>query len=62
MHFYLAYIDPGTGSMIIQATIAFLVAIPFFFRAQVGRASRAVRQAFHRSGDVNRSDDPGRAS
>jgi hypothetical protein len=62
MHFYLAYIDPGAGSMIIQATIAVLVALPFFFSRQVGRASRAVRQAFRRSGDVDRTNDAGRAS
>jgi len=39
----LAYIDPGSGSLIIQAVIATLVAIPFFFREQIGRIVRAVR-------------------
>ena len=39
----LAYIDPGSGSLIIQAVIATLVAIPFFFREQIGRVVRAVR-------------------
>jgi hypothetical protein len=38
-----AYIDPGSGSLIIQAVIATLVAIPFFFREQIGRIVRAVR-------------------
>ena len=33
----LAYIDPGSGSLIIQAVIATLIAIPIFFRAQIGR-------------------------
>jgi hypothetical protein len=38
-----AYIDPGSGSLLIQAFIAMLVAIPIFFRHQIGRAIRAVR-------------------
>ena len=33
----LAYIDPGTGSLLIQALIASAVAIPLFFRGQVRR-------------------------
>jgi hypothetical protein len=44
----LAYIDPGSGSLIIQAVIASIVAIPFFFREQLGRAMRVLR----RSGSV----------
>ena len=38
-----AYIDPGSGSLLIQAVIAGLVAIPIFFRHQITRAVRAVR-------------------
>jgi hypothetical protein len=44
MHHFLAYIDPGSGSLIIQAVIASIVAIPFFFRHQIGRFVRAVRR------------------
>jgi hypothetical protein len=33
----VAYIDPGSGSLIIQVAIATLVAIPIFFRTQIGR-------------------------
>ena len=44
MHDFLAYIDPGSGSLIIQAVIAGIVAIPFFFRQQIGRFIRAVRR------------------
>ena len=40
----LAYIDPGSGSLIIQAVIASVVAIPFFFRQQIGRLLRTVRR------------------
>jgi hypothetical protein len=39
----LAYIDPGSGSLIIQAVIATLIAIPFFFRQQIARIARTVR-------------------
>jgi hypothetical protein len=40
----LAYIDPGSGSLIIQAVIASVVAIPFFFRQQIGRVVRMIRR------------------
>jgi superfamily II DNA or RNA helicase len=39
-----AYIDPGSGSLIIQAVIATIVAVPFFFRQQIGRFVRAIRR------------------
>ena len=39
-----AYIDPGSGSLIIQAVIASVVAIPFFFRQQIGRVVRMMRR------------------
>ena len=39
-----AYIDPGAGSLVIQAIIAGLVSIPFFFRnairSTIGRFRR----------------------
>jgi hypothetical protein len=44
MDHVLAYIDPGSGSLIIQAVIATIVAVPFFFRQQIGRIVRAVRR------------------
>ena len=39
----LAYIDPGSGSLIIQAVIATLVAVPFFFRQHIARVARMLR-------------------
>ena len=39
----LAYIDPGSGSLIIQAVIAAMIAIPIFLRSQIGRVVRALR-------------------
>jgi hypothetical protein len=37
MHLVFAYIDPGAGSLVIQAIIAGLVSIPFFFRNAIRR-------------------------
>ena len=45
MHLDLAYIDPGSGSLIIQAIIATIVAIPFFFRHQISRVMSRFRGA-----------------
>jgi hypothetical protein len=39
----LAYIDPGSGSLIIQAVIAGLLAVPFFFRRTIGDLWHRVR-------------------
>lgn len=45
------YIDPGAGSMVIQAVLAAALAIPFFFRTQVGRAVQRLRDLRSRSRD-----------
>ena len=47
MEFVFAYIDPGSGSLIVQALIAGLIAIPFFFRNQISRAVRTLRGKSH---------------
>lgn len=31
----LAYLDPGAGSLVIQAVLAAALAVPFFLRSQV---------------------------
>ena len=38
-----AYIDPGSGSLLVQALVAGLVAVPIFFRHQIARIVRTVR-------------------
>jgi hypothetical protein len=47
MHLVFAYIDPGAGSLVIQALIAAIVSIPFFFRnairSTIGRFRRTSR-------------------
>jgi hypothetical protein len=32
----IAYIDPGSGSLLLQALIAALLAVPFIFRRTIG--------------------------
>lgn len=39
----LAYIDPGSGSMLIQVILAGVLAVPFFFRRTIGDAWRRMR-------------------
>jgi hypothetical protein len=43
MHVVLAYIDAGSGSLIVQAVIAALVAAPFVLRQQISRIARRLR-------------------
>jgi hypothetical protein len=45
MHHVLAYIDPGSGSLAIQALIAALVAAPFVLRNQIGRVVAKFRRS-----------------
>ena len=44
---FLAYLDPGTGSLMIQAILAGALAVPFFFRSHIGAAVRWIRARGH---------------
>ena len=39
----LAYIDPGSGSMLLQVLLAGVLAVPFFFRRVIGDAWHRIR-------------------
>jgi hypothetical protein len=39
----LAYIDPGAGSLFIQAVIATVLVVPFFLRTQIRRGLDRLR-------------------
>ena len=39
----LLYIDPGAGSLVIQAIIAAAVSVPFFFRNAIRKGMRRLR-------------------
>lgn len=60
MEFVFAYLDPGSGSLVIQALIAALVAIPIFFRHQIGRLVRSLRSGGRPDAESTPGpDDPG---
>ena len=40
---FVAYVDPGAGSLIVQLVIATIVAVPFFVRSQIRQVLAAVR-------------------
>jgi hypothetical protein len=40
---FLAYIDPGTGWLALQALLATLLAIPFLFRRAITRTVRRLQ-------------------
>ena len=42
---FLAYIDPGSGTLLIQVLIAGAVAVPFFFRRVFTEGWRRLRGA-----------------
>ena len=50
MDLMLAYIDPASGSLIIQAVIATVIAVPFFFRQQIARFVRVIRRRDENTG------------
>lgn len=58
-----AYIDPGSGSMLLQVILAGLLAVPFFFRRTISDVWHRVRgerseSASHRP--TNEDDDSAR--
>lgn len=57
-----AYIDPGAGSLIIQALIAAVLSVPFFFRRSIASAVRRFRgsDAAGRTSDASAPADADR--
>ena len=56
----LAYIDPGSGSMLLQVILAGVLAVPFFFRRVISDAWHRVRGGGSREparADVNEETD-----
>jgi hypothetical protein len=52
-----AYIDPGAGSMVIQAVLAAALAIPFFFRTRISRATQWLRDRRGNQDDTTPTGD-----
>jgi hypothetical protein len=42
---FVLYIDPGAGSLVIQAIIAGIVSVPFFFRTRLRSAFGWLRRS-----------------
>jgi hypothetical protein len=40
----IAYIDAGSGSLVVQAIIATAIAVPFLLRQQIARVAGTVRR------------------
>ncbi len=51
MHLIFAYIDPGSGSLLIQAIIAAIASVGFFFRHHIGNAWYRLRGGARRDAE-----------
>lgn len=50
---FLAYLDPGSGSMLLQVILAGALAVPFFFRRVISDGWHRIRGS---RGEVPRSE------
>jgi hypothetical protein len=49
--FFVGYIDPGTGSILVQFLIAFVVGSAIYFRKFLSKFLSTVRKYFRRPSD-----------
>ena len=58
---FLAYIDPGSGSMLLQVILAGILAVPFFFRRFITDGWNRIRgnhdEATHTEGGEDATPD-----
>lgn len=57
-----AYIDPGTGSMLLYGAIATILAIPYILRQSITRAVRRIQgkpDPDETAAPTDRANDPG---
>ena len=55
---FLAYIDPGTGWLALQALLATVLAIPFLFRRAITRTVRRLQGKPDADATAQTSADP----
>ncbi len=55
----LAYIDPGSGSMLLQVILAGVLAVPFFFRRTVSDVWHRIRGNASEEASVRQPADGG---
>ena len=53
----LAYLDAGSGSLLIQAAVATIVAVPIVLRSKVAGVVRAVRRTPRQEQEVQPGPD-----
>jgi hypothetical protein len=53
-----AYIDPGSGSMLLQVILAGALAVPFFFRRVIGDALQRLRRGDRTATSASSAEDP----
>ena len=53
-----AYIDPGSGSMLLQVLLASILAVPFFFRRAISDGWHRIRGDRTAAQPVERDEDP----
>lgn len=53
--FHFAYLDPGTGSLIIQSLIGVIAGVSIFGRNAIHSVSHKVKRAFGRGQDKNQA-------
>jgi len=52
----LAYIDAGSGTMLVQVILAGIVAVPFFFRQAISNGWRRLRGSSARESTPSTND------
>jgi hypothetical protein len=48
MHYFLLYIDPGSGSYLVQVIVAGVLGVVFFFKTVKAYIFHFFRRLFHR--------------
>jgi hypothetical protein len=56
--YYFGYIDPGTGSLFLQAVIGAVLGGVFFFRRVIGKVIMKTKKMLRRNGKQQRQSDP----
>lgn len=58
MFHIFAYIDPGTGSLFLQAIIGVVLGGLFFFRRAITKVSMKVKKVLRRNGKQDKDAEP----
>ncbi|MBA2265256.1 MAG: hypothetical protein H0W17_02580 [Chloroflexi bacterium] len=53
---FLAYIDPGSGSMLLQVILAGVLAVPFFFRRVISDGLHRIRGTRGKADEATRDE------